>query len=215
METAAQPPANAAQTVWEPLPRGKCPKLATAGAMVEGFVKVGLFFGGLLLSVVICAGLLGRPAPLYKDVIWWVLAITLSCGPFLLFEWLLNRRHRRKLLSIDQHQVCFGNRCVPLAELKSVSRGQFKAIMERYFPSLEKAAVMAANPVTASSKNAVVASARQQVRDQSLTLTKEDGKQVHWIGALAYFEEAELKAFFTALRERKPDLELNAAANEG
>lgn len=169
-------------------------------------MKVSLFFGGLLLSVVICAAVLGRPAPLYKDVIWWVLAITLSCGPFALFEWWLSRRHSRKLLSISDEQVCFGSRSVPLSELKSVTQGQFKVIMERYFPSLEKAAVVASNPVTASSKNALAASARQQLRDLSLTLTRQDGKQVHWIGALAYFETDDLKAFFTTLRERKPDL---------
>ncbi|MCC9605168.1 hypothetical protein LOC68_24310 [Blastopirellula sp. JC732] len=194
------------RSVWEPKPRGKCIKLTTAGSIVADFFKFILFLGGLFLSIFLCVAVLHRPTPIYKDPIWWIVAVVLSCGPFLLFEWLLSQLHKRKRLSIDDDQVCFAGSCVELAELESVSQGQFKVLMEKYFPSLEKAAIIASKPLEAADTMHQAAVGRQKLRDFSLTLTKQNGKQVHWIGALAIFEPADLQAFFATLRERKPFL---------
>lgn len=208
METLTNSASDPSRLVWEPLPRSKCPRLASTGAAASDFLKVILFFGGLALSVILCVIVFGRPAPLFKDPIWWVCAVVLSIGPFLLFEWQLTRRHNRKQLSIDQNQICFGGSCVPLAELKSISSGQFKVVMERFFPSLEKAAVMVNRPVGGAATLRAATDARQKLRDHSLTITKQDGKQVPWIGALAFFESSDLEAFFATLRQRKPELEI-------
>lgn len=202
------------KTIWEPLLRSQCPRLASAGATFAGFLMVGLLFGGLILSVVLCAMVLGRPAPLFKDPVWWVLAPMMTLGPPILLEWYLSKRHRGKRLSIDQEEVCFGSSSIRLTDLKSISTGQFQGFMERNFSTLEKAAVIASNPLTASHKIKGAQAGRQQLRDYSLTLTKQDGKQVHWIGALAYFKEEDLKAFFQTLLERKPDLELLAKPSD-
>ncbi|MHC2065927.1 hypothetical protein ACYFX5_00505 [Bremerella sp. T1] len=175
---------------------------------------VGLLFGGLILSVVLCAMVLDRPAPLFKDPVWWVMAPMMTLGPPILLEWYLSKRHRGKRLSIDQEEVCFGSSSVRLTDLKSISTGQFQGFMERNFSTLEKAAVIASNPITASHTIKGAQAGRQKLRDYSLTLTKQDGKQIHWIGALAYFQEEDIKAFFQTLLERKPDLELQAKPSD-
>ncbi|MEW4564745.1 hypothetical protein AB1K70_19550 [Bremerella sp. JC770] len=196
------------KTIWEPLPPSQCPQLASAGAMFAGFLMVGLLFGGLILSVVLCAMVLGRPAPLFKDPVWWVMAPIMTLGPPILLQWYLSKRHRGKRLTINQEEVCFGSSSVRLTDLKGISAGQFQGFMERNFSTLEKAAVIASNPITASHTIKEAKAGRQKLRDYSLTLTKQDGKQVHWIGALAYFKEEDLKDFFQMLLERKPDLEM-------
>jgi hypothetical protein len=198
--------ASLSRSVWEPMPRSKCRQLASAGALGSDILKTVIFFGGIVLSILLCVSVFRRPAPLYKDPIWWVCLVGLIAGPFLLLEWLLNRLHSRKRLSIDQEYVCFGNSCVKIAELKSISSGQFKVAMERYASTLEKAAVLATRPGRAAATIRGAAEARQQLRDHSLTLTEQGGKQVHWIGTLAYFETSDLESFFTALLKRKPDL---------
>ena len=202
------------KTIWEPLPPGQCPQLASAGAAFAGFLMVGLLFGGLILSVVLCGMVLGRPAPLFKDPVWWVMAPIMTLGPPILLDWYLRKRHRGKRLSIDQDEVCFGSSRVRLTDLKSISTGQFQGFMERNFSTLEKAAVIVSNPITASHTIKDAQTGRQKLRDYSLTLTKQDGKQVHWIGALAYFREEDIKAFFQMLLKRKPDLELQETPSD-
>ncbi|TWT31972.1 hypothetical protein [Blastopirellula retiformator] len=214
MTTASELSPNSNSNVWEPMPRDKCPRLATAGSIFSGVSMLLLLFGGLILSVFLCTKVLGRPAPLLRDPVWWVLAAVMSLGPPIFFEWKLYQRHRSKRLSINAEEVRFGGSSVQLADLKSISTGQFQGFMERNFSTLEKAAVIASNPITASAKIEGAKAGRQQLRDYSLTLTKHDGKQVHWIGALAYFKEEDLKAFFHALLERKPELELQAKPSE-
>lgn len=201
-------------SVWEPIPRSKCRQLASAGAYGADILKTVIFFGGVVLSVLLCASVLGRPTPLYKDPIWWVCLVVLIAGPFMCFEWLLNRRHSRKTLSIDQEHVCFGNSCVKLADLKSISSGQFKVAMERYTSTLEKAAVLATRAGTSAATIRGAAEARQQLRDHSLTLTKQGETQVHWIGTLAFFEKSDLESFFAKLLERKPELEIEQPPTE-
>ena len=193
-------------SVWEPMPRSKCRQLASATALGSDLVKTVIFFGGIALSLYLCISVFGRPAPLYKDPILWVCLVLLVPGPFLLFEWLLNRLHLQKRLSIDQEHVCFGNSCVKLSELKSISSGQFQVAMERYASTLEKAAILASRPGRAAATIRGAAEARQQLRDHSLTLTEQCGKQVHWIGTLAFFEKSDLESFFAKLLERKPEL---------
>jgi hypothetical protein len=206
--------ASPSKSVWEPMPRSKCRRLASAGALGSDILKTVIFFGGIALSILLCTRVLGRPAPLYKDPIWWVCLVGLSAGPFLFLEWLLNGLHSRKRLSIDQEYVCFGNSCVKLAELKSISSGQFKVTMERYASTLEKAALLATRPGRAAATIRGAAEARQQLRDHSLTLTEQGGKQVHWIGTLAYFETSDLESFFAALLQRKPELEVEPRPTE-
>lgn len=196
------------------MPRSKCRQLASAGALGSDVLKTMIFFGGIALSILLCASVFGRPAPLYKDPVWWACLIVLIAGPFLFLEWLLNRLHRRKRLSIDQEHVCFGSSCVTLAELTSISSGQFKVAMERYASTLEKAAVLATRPGSAPTTIRGAAEARQQLRDHSLTLTEQGGKLVHWIGTLAFFEKSDLESFFAMLLERKPELEVEPGPTE-
>lgn len=158
-------------STWEPIPRSKCRQLASAGALSSDILKAVIFFGGVVLSILVCAKVIGRHAPLYKDPVWWVCTVVLIAGPFLSLEWMLNRLHRRKRLSINQGHVCFGISCVKLAELKGISSGQFNVAMERYASTLEKAAVLATRPGRAPATIRGAAEARQQLRDHSLTLT--------------------------------------------
>jgi len=206
MKTGMISEPSGSRSVWEPIPRSKCRQLASAGALGSDILKAGILFGGLILSILLCASVFGRPAPLYKDPVWWVCVVVLIAGPFLFLEWLLNRRHSRKRLSIDEECVCFGGSCVRLADLQSISSGQFKVAMERYASTLEKAAILATRPGRAAATIRGAAEARQQLRDHSLTLTEQNGKQVHWIGTLAYFEMSDLESFFAALLKRKPEL---------
>lgn len=201
-------------SVWEPIPRSKCRQLASARALGSDILKTVIFFGGIVLSILLCASVFDRPAPLYKDPIWWVCLTVLIAGPFLFLEWLLNRLHSRKQLSIDQENVCFGSSCVKLAELESISSGQFKVAMERYASTLEKAAILATRPGRAAATIRGAAEARQQLRDYSLTLTEQGGNQVHWIGTLAFFEESNLDSFFAMLLERKPELQVEPGPTE-
>jgi hypothetical protein len=214
METVMDSETSRSTSVWEPIPRSKCRQLASAGAFASDILKTVIFFGGIVLSILLCASVFGRPAPLHKDPIWWVCLVVLIAGPFLFLEWLLNRLHSRKRLSIDQEHVCFGSSRVKLAELKSISSGQFKVAMERYASTLEKAAVLANRPGRAAATIRGAAEARQQLRDHSLTLTEQRGKQVHWIGILAFFEKSDLESFFATLLERKPELEVEPRTTE-
>ncbi|APZ91789.1 hypothetical protein Fuma_01383 [Fuerstiella marisgermanici] len=92
-------------STWEPIPRSKCRQLASAGALGSDILKTVIFFGGVVLSILVCAKVFGRPAPLYKDPVWWVCTIVLIAGPFLSLEWMLNRLHRRKT-AVDQPGTC-------------------------------------------------------------------------------------------------------------
>lgn len=205
--------ASPSRSVWEPIPRSKCRQLASAGALGSDILKTVIFFGGIVLSIVLCASVFRRPAPLFKDPVWWVCMVGLIAGPFMFVEWLLNRRHSQKRLSIDQEYVCFGNSCVKVADLKSISSGQFRVAMERYASTLEKAAIMSTRPGTALATIRGAAEARQQLRDHSLTLTEQSGKQVHWIGTLAYFEPSDLESFFATLLTRNPELRVEGTPN--
>ena len=198
--------ASPSRSVWEPIPRSKCRQLASAGALGSDILKTVIFFGGIVLSILLCSSIFRRPAPLFKDPVWWVCVVGLIAGPFMLIEWLLNRRHSEKRLSIDEEYACFGNSCVKIAELKSISSGQFKVGMERYASTLEKAAIMATRPGTAVATIRGAAEARQQLRNHSLTFTKQGGEQVHWIGTLAYFEPSDLESFFAILLKQNPEL---------
>jgi hypothetical protein len=215
METVMDSETSRFISVWEPMPRSKCRQLASAGALGSDILKTVIFFGGIALTMFLCIRVFGRPAPLYKDPIWWACLVVLIAGPFLFLEWLQNRLHRRKRLSIGQEHVCFGSSCVKLAELKSISSGQFKVAMERYASTLEKAAVLVTSPRRAAATIRGAAEARQQLRDHSLTLTEQSGKQVHWIGTLAFFEQSDLESFFATLLERNPELEVEPRPTEG
>ena len=214
METVMDSELSRSKSVWEPIPRSQCRQLASAGAFGADMLKTAIFFGGIVLSILLCAIVFDRPGPLYRDPIWWVCLVMLIVGPFMLLELLLNRRHSRKRLSIDKEYICFGNSCVKLAQLQSISSGQFKVAMERYASTLEKAAILATRPGRAAATIRGAAEARQELRDRSLTLTEQGGKQVHWIGTLAFFDKPDLESFFAKLLERKPELEIKSLTIE-
>jgi hypothetical protein len=88
------------------------------------------------------------------------------------------------------------------------------ALLFVFASTLEKAALLATRPGRATATIRGAPEARQQLRDHSLTLTDHGGKQVHWIGTLAFFEMPDLESFFATLLERKPELEVETRPSE-
>jgi hypothetical protein len=205
---------NRSTRSWSPIPRSQCRQLASAGALGSDILKTVIFFGGIVLSVLLCSFVLGRPAPLFKDTLWWVILVALVAGPFLLFEWYLNRRHDQKRLTIDCDHVCFGKSCVQIEDIQSIASGQFRVAMEKYGSHLEKAAVIIAHPTRAAATIKGAKEAREELRRSSITLTTRTGKQIDWIGTLAYFTESDLEEFFALLFDRNPELGVKTVGDE-
>lgn len=199
---------------WKPLPRGKCVKLATRSNLFVDFLRAFILFAAFGLSVFMVAKAFGRPAPLYRDPVWWLTFTLLVVVPFWVLHAILNAVHRKRRLVVYEHAVGFGSSCLWLDDIDLVSSGSQQGISEKYFGSLEKVALITSSPLTAKAKVSAATKERQRVRDHSLTLMTSDGKLIHWVGLLALFSKKDIDQFFELLLAKAPHIRIGIGSDE-
>lgn len=193
---------------WEPMALKDCRKLATGGAMFLDFLRVFLLLGCFVGSVFFVGEVLKRPPSLLRDPVWYGVLIAFVAIAFSTLRFALLRSHARRRLVMFDKGIQFGSSFVAFQDIERISKGQFKTLMEKYFPSLEKAAVIANEPLHAKSTMQSAGVARQLIRDSSVTIDRKAGQQIHWVGLLTYFSEKHLLEFFQMIRERAPHIQL-------
>ena len=196
---------------WDPMALKDCKKLATRTAMFLDFLRLFLLLGAFVGSVFFVGGVLKRPPSLLQDPIWYIVLVAFVAIAFSSLEFLLRRSHARRRLVLFENGIQFGSSFVSLDDIERISIGQFKTVMEKYFPTLEKAAVYANNPLLAKKIVSGAAIARQAIRDNSVTICKKSGKEVDWVGMLAVFTDDAIVEFFQMLRERAPNIQLSSS----
>lgn len=199
---------------WEPMALKDCKRLATATAMFLDFLRLFLLVGSFVGSIFFVGGVLKRPPSLLKDPVWYCVLIAFITIAFSTLQFVLQRSHAKRRLVIFENGIRFGSSFVAFDDIDRISTGQFKTAMEKYVPTLEKAAVYANNPLLAEGVISGAAKARQLIRDNSVTIFKKTGKQVHWVGMLSLFTDEDILEFFKLIREKAPSIRLSQDTTE-
>ena len=199
---------------WEPMALKDCKKLATGTAMFLDYLRLFLLVGSFVGSIFFVGGVLKRPPSLLQDPVWYVVLIAFVAIAFSTLQFVLQRLHAKRRLVLFENGIRFSSSFVSFDDIDRISIGQFKTAMEKYVPTLEKAAVYANNPLLAKNMISGAATARQLIRDSSVTIFKKTGKQIHWVGMLSLFTDDDILEFFDMIHEKAPNIRLSKDTTE-